>query len=172
MDRDAATAPTPAYHHGHLRTALLEVAEALLEESGVESFTLRGAARRAGVSLRPAHHFGDARGLLTELAAIGFARLSRAMLEALPAYPDDRLLAIGMGYVRFAIDNPAVFSLMWRTDRLDLSRPTYRGPAGEAFESCRAPWPGSTRRSSARLAGRRSMPTSGSPGRPSTASAP
>ncbi|HEY7700616.1 MAG TPA: helix-turn-helix domain-containing protein, partial [Vicinamibacteria bacterium] len=38
------------YHHGALREALLEVAEELLSERGVEGFTLRECARRAGVS--------------------------------------------------------------------------------------------------------------------------
>ena len=54
-----------AYHHGDLREALLEAAESVLLEQGVEGLTLRECARRAGVSHgAPAHHFGDARGLV------------------------------------------------------------------------------------------------------------
>jgi AcrR family transcriptional regulator len=71
--------PSPAdtYHHGALREALVEAAEALIREQGLEAFTLRECARRAGVShAAPAHHFGDARGLLTACAAAGMERLA------------------------------------------------------------------------------------------------
>jgi AcrR family transcriptional regulator len=61
-----------SYHHGDLRAALLAAAERELAANGVESFTLRGCARRAGVShAAPAHHFPDVR-LLTEMAIMGF----------------------------------------------------------------------------------------------------
>ena len=54
------------YHHGDLRAALLAAAEVELSEKGVEGFSLRSVAKRAGVShAAPAHHFGDSQGLLT-----------------------------------------------------------------------------------------------------------
>ena len=57
------------YHHGDLKMALLRAAEAELAENGIESFSLRAVAKRAGVSHgAPAHHFKDAKGLLTALA--------------------------------------------------------------------------------------------------------
>ena len=60
------------YHHGDLRSALLVAAEADLAENGIEAFSLRQVARRAGVShAAPAQHFGDANGLLTALATEG-----------------------------------------------------------------------------------------------------
>src|SRR5262245_3431916 len=66
-----------SYHHGDLRAALLKAAEAELAENGIEGFTLRGCARRAGVShAAPAHHFKDVRAILTELAADGFEKLA------------------------------------------------------------------------------------------------
>ena len=116
-----------AYHHGDLRQALLDAAESILEESGVESLTLRECARRAGVSHgAPAHHFGDVTGLLTELSAICFerfgARLTAARAAA-PPVPFEQLLAIGLAYVDFALRHPAHFRLMFRTERL---RPTQR----------------------------------------------
>src|SRR5690606_36808708 len=68
------------YHHGDLRRALLAATEELLEAEGIEAFTLREVARRAGVSHgAPAHHFGDVRGLLSEFTAESFAQLSAAM---------------------------------------------------------------------------------------------
>ena len=65
-----------AYHHGSLRSALIAAAEAVIAERGLDGFSLRETARRAGVSAAaPAHHFGDARGLLTAVAAQAFADL-------------------------------------------------------------------------------------------------
>src|SRR5690606_5659937 len=69
-----------AYHHGDLRRALLTATEELLEAEGLEGFTLREVARRAGVSHgAPAHHFGDVRGLLSEFTAQSFEQLSATM---------------------------------------------------------------------------------------------
>ncbi len=97
-----------SYHHGDLRAALLASAAALIEERGIDAFSLREVARRAGVSpAAPSHHFGDARGLLTALAAQAFLDLGDA-LEA-GAVADDRearILRQGVAYVAFAIARP------------------------------------------------------------------
>lgn len=110
------------YHHGALRQALVDVAEAILAERGVEGFTLREAARRAGVSpAAPAHHFGSAAGLLTEVALLGFEELTRHLREGAArggSDPAARLREQGVGYVTFALAYPARFQLMFRKDRL------------------------------------------------------
>lgn len=110
------------YHHGALRAALVEAAESLLAERGVEGFTLREAARRAGVSpAAPAHHFGSAAGLLTEVAADGFERLARALraVEQAGGTPSERLKRQSIEYVRFAFETPGRFQLMFRRDLVD-----------------------------------------------------
>ncbi|MFY9511162.1 MAG: TetR family transcriptional regulator, partial [Rubrivivax sp.] len=88
---------------------------AILREQGLEAFTLREAARRAGVShAAPAHHFGDARGLLSACAAAGFERLADQMLQyAAAAAPDAqaRLSASGQAYIDFALQQRALFQL-------------------------------------------------------------
>ena len=123
--RTAQRTPTAKdpYHHGNLRAALLEAVEELIAEDGVDSVTLRSCARRAGVSHgAPAHHFGSLRGLLTEFAIQGFERLSTAMNDALET-SIDRLYATGLGYIRFAMEAPEQFRLMWRWGVLDMSSP-------------------------------------------------
>jgi AcrR family transcriptional regulator len=128
---------TRPYHHGALHEALLEAAETILRRDGPTGLTLRAAAREAGVShAAPAHHFGDLTGLLSELAAVGFARFAAAMKAGAAAAADDpraRLDAIGRAYVGFARENPALFVLMFRSDRLDMSRPALRAAADDAF---------------------------------------
>lgn len=124
------------YHHGALRTALLEAAEKLLNEGGVGGLTLRAIAREAGVSHgAPAHHFADLSALLSELAASGYLRLAEA-LRAAGGGPSRNPVA--RAYLAFARANPALFSLMFRDDRL---RPDYpalreaRAAAGDALAS-------------------------------------
>jgi AcrR family transcriptional regulator len=131
--RRAAAAP---YHHGALRQAMLHAAECILERDGIQGLTLRAAAREAGVShAAPKNHFGDIRGLLSELAATGFERFGAAMAaqtrEGDP--PQVRLEAIGRGYVTFARNYPGLFVLMFRGERLDFGRPTLRAAAEAAF---------------------------------------
>lgn len=123
------------YHHGSLRSALLEAAEAILDRDGIGALTLRAAAREAGVShAAPTHHFGDLSGLLTELAASGFVRFRaclRAQSAAAPPDPAARLIALGRGYVGFARAYPGLFQLMFRSERLNWSSPALI-TAGEA----------------------------------------
>jgi AcrR family transcriptional regulator len=117
------------YHHGSLREALLQAAERILERDGIQGLTLRAAAREAGVShAAPKNHFGDLSGLLSELAAMGFERFV-AMMQANVRDgdpPAQRMAAIGRGYVTFARTHPGLFVLMFRGERLDMSRPALR----------------------------------------------
>lgn len=112
------------YHHGDLRSALLTAAEAEISEHGIEAFSLRQVARRAGVShAAPAHHFGDADGLLTALAVQGFRRFlaMQAAREALAdPHPRAQLIASGLGYIDFALTHPTLFRLMFASDRPDF----------------------------------------------------
>jgi AcrR family transcriptional regulator len=126
-----------SYHHGALRTALLDAAEHLLVHEGISGLTLRAAARAAFVShAAPKNHFGDLSGLLSELAALGFERLRAAMLGNTSDHQSqvERRIAIGRGYVDFAKANPALFLLMFRMERLDYRRPALAQAAIAAFE--------------------------------------
>ncbi|HEX4302259.1 MAG TPA: TetR/AcrR family transcriptional regulator [Rhizomicrobium sp.] len=121
-------APKPrkkrAYHHGDLAGQLVAAAEAIILERGVDGFTLREAARRAGVSpAAPAHHFGDARGLLSEVALRGFRDFGDALEAADKRGGDDpqkRLHEQGAAYVKFALANPARFQLMFQHGKCDM----------------------------------------------------
>jgi AcrR family transcriptional regulator len=132
-----ANATGRAYHHGDLRQALLSTAEALLEEKGVEGFTLRECARRAGVSpAAPAHHFGNMTGLLTAIATLGFEGLAEAMESAAAeseGTPADRLRAIGLGYIRFALSHPARFRVIFGRFPLDRGNMALAAAGKRAF---------------------------------------
>ncbi|MDX2270741.1 MAG: TetR/AcrR family transcriptional regulator [Cyanobacteriota bacterium] len=110
---------TDAYHHGNLRIALIEAAGQLVQESGIESLTLREVARRAGVSSgAPYHHFKDKAELIQELVWHRFERLEQAYQRALlgQTTPQEKLQAVGVAYVMFAVEHPADFRLMFRPE--------------------------------------------------------
>lgn len=126
-----------SYHHGDLRSELLNAAESILSEKGVESFSLRAVAKRAGVSHgAPAHHFTDVRGLLTALAAIGYERFINCQNDRqrlAKADPESQLAASGLGYIDFALENPALFRLMFSSEKPDKSDDHLARVANAAF---------------------------------------
>ena len=140
MDDDlnsVKTSPSEArgYHHGALRTALIEAAEAVIDERGLDRFSLREVARRAGVSpAAPAHHFRDSRGLLTAVAAEAFRRFGDALAAAgSGGTPEQRIRAQGMAYVRFALAERGRFDLMWRYALIDREDAEYCAASRRAF---------------------------------------
>lgn len=136
MPASSTVAPRP-YHHGGLRQALIEAAEAILAEKGVEGFTLREAARRAGVSpAAPAHHFGDAAGLLTEVAILGFESLSEALRAGNTrggSDPTNRLREQGRAYVEYAMAKPGRFKLIFRKEKLVCEDERLHRAGSDAF---------------------------------------
>ena len=136
-----------SYHHGDLRRALLEAAGAILQESGAPALSLRGIARRAGVShMAPYHHFAGRGELVAALAADGFERLATAMRDAMEsatgADPVERLRACGVAYVVFAVRNPEMFQLMFGRELADSSaHPELRQAARAAYGTFAAALP-------------------------------
>ncbi|HYW04788.1 MAG TPA: TetR/AcrR family transcriptional regulator [Gammaproteobacteria bacterium] len=107
------------YHHGDLRRALLGAALDLLARKGPAALSLREVARRVGVShAAPYRHFADRDALVAAVAQEGFEELARAMGAAVsgPAAPLDRMRAMGHAYVRFALERPAHFRVMFSMD--------------------------------------------------------
>jgi AcrR family transcriptional regulator len=116
----------------------MDAAEEEVKQRGIEGFSMRRVTKRAGVShAAPAHHFGDANGLLTALAARGFERLIQTQRDFCRRAPSDarkQIEASGVGYVVFALENPALFRLMFGSDRPDFSSVDFRRIAESAFD--------------------------------------
>jgi AcrR family transcriptional regulator len=133
------TSRTNTYHHGDLRAALLAEAAVMIAESGAASLTMRAIGRRLGVSRSaPYRHFQDKRALLVAVASSGFERLNQR-LESVdgggPGAGVERLRRLGEAYVRFALENPAHYRLMYGKEALtrdDL--PELREPANALFD--------------------------------------
>ena len=108
-----------SYHHGDLKTAILDKAATLVAERGADGISLRELARAAGVShAAPAHHFTDRRGLFTALATEGFGLLAAALTEARPKFID-----AARAYVRFALDHPGHYEVMFDKSLYDDADP-------------------------------------------------
>jgi AcrR family transcriptional regulator len=106
---------TTSYHHGDLRAACLRAALELLEENGTAALSLRAVARRAGVApSAPYRHYADRDALVSAVAAVGYRELADS-LSAAHAEPSsiDDLAAVAVAYVRFAIERPALFRVMF-----------------------------------------------------------
>jgi AcrR family transcriptional regulator len=107
------------YHHGDLRTALIEAALSLVEEHGVKGLALSDAARQAGVSVAaPYRHFKDKETLLAEIAAEGFVLFRDVLARAAQTHPKDkvqRLVEMGVAYVDFALEHRSHFKVMWES---------------------------------------------------------
>lgn len=105
------------YHHGSLRRSLIEASLRLIDERGVEGFSLAQAAKAAGVSVAaPYRHFENKSALLDAVAAFGFTELASRLQEAATEHPDDlvdTLLDLGNAYVSFAAARPPLFTVMF-----------------------------------------------------------
>jgi AcrR family transcriptional regulator len=138
-DRDAAPPQRTTYHHGDLRRALLDAGTDLAREGGPDKVVLREATRRVGVSANAAYrHFTDRDALLGEVVSRAQARAADVISATMDAVPDDldpgplaraRFRAVGVGYLRFAMDEPGLFRAAFAVP-VDLSRAASPDAAG------------------------------------------
>ena len=103
-----------SYHHGDLKSALIDAALKILDTRGIEALSLRALASEVGVShMAPYAHFKNKTELFQAIAASGFQALTKRM----QAVQDERnavelILNYGTQYIEFAIANPALYKLM------------------------------------------------------------
>jgi AcrR family transcriptional regulator len=113
---DAAPPPKP-YHHGDLKRVLVGAALELAAEGGQEEVSVREAARRAGVSPgAPFRHFASREALMSAVAEEAQRRFRAEIARAMEAAPADdplaRLRKLGLAYLRWAMRNPAHFTII------------------------------------------------------------
>ena len=132
------------YHHGALHSALVEASIALAREGGPDRVILREAARAAGVSHSAAYrHFADREALLAEVSRFARGELAAEMRRrvARARGPRQRLRAIGIAYIDYALKEPGLFRTAFTShpatspvaeqDRADAGSP---GGGAEPFE--------------------------------------
>ncbi len=127
------------YHHGNLKSALVDAVLSLISEKGPNGFSFAEAARRAGVSpAAPYRHFKDRDELIIETAKRGY-EIFAARLEA--AWDDGRPSAlsaferVGRAYLGFARAEPAYFAAMFEAGVSPENDPDLRAAANRAFDA-------------------------------------
>lgn len=100
------------------RREVVEIAARILVEEGPHGLSLRRLSRQAGGSTQLVYTlFGGKQGLADALYAEGFRQLGeigwQAVQAAGPPGDPERLVAFGRAYRRFALAEPALFSVMF-----------------------------------------------------------
>jgi AcrR family transcriptional regulator len=112
------------YHHGDLRSALVDAAIGVIADRGVRGFSLAEASRRLGVTTAaPYRHFADRDELLAAVAVRAlsvFAAMLAAAADTADT-PAQRLAAMAGAYVRFAAQQRPLFDTIYSSG-LDKSR--------------------------------------------------
>ena len=122
-----------SYHHGNLAESLLDAVDEIATRYGLEAVTLRACAKLVGVSPSSAfRHYADKRALLTAFATKALIQLAGTMSAAkdrAEAENKDAFHAVGLAYIEFAVDKPALFRAMWREETLYSNDDNYRKAA-------------------------------------------
>jgi AcrR family transcriptional regulator len=125
------------YHHGDLRSALVDAAIGVIAERGVRDFSMAEASRRLGVTTAaPYRHFADRDELLAAVATraltvfaamlsaagdAGDANAAAAAADDHADTPAERLAAMAGAYVRFSAQQRPLFDTLFSSG-LDKSR--------------------------------------------------
>jgi AcrR family transcriptional regulator len=134
-----ATNPEKSYHHGNLSAVLINAATEAVRSGGVATFSLRDAARQAGVTPGAVYkHFASKGELLAAVAIAGFEQLGQCVAAAQSTTSNDkRLAAVGLAYVAFAVDDPHLFALMFGPSGPNAPRDSIVSPRGGVFDALR-----------------------------------
>jgi AcrR family transcriptional regulator len=134
-----ARKPRDRYHHGDLRRALLQAAVRTIQKHGFNALTLRAVGDELGVSRTALYrHFADKSALLTAVAAEGFRMFRLDLLAAWEGGGKGAagFLAMGDAYIRFAMNNPWHYRVMFGGGfELDESDPELKGEGDGAFQA-------------------------------------
>lgn len=121
-------------HRQELRGRILRAAAQLLDGGGAEAVTMRAVAERIGYSATTIYlHYRDRDELLFAVLDEAFGAFRAAMTGAMTSStePRARIEAMGRAYVRFALDHPAQYRLMF------VQRPDYLLEHGPEEEGAR-----------------------------------
>lgn len=109
-------AVSDSYHHGDLRSALVNAAVKMLETTSQEELSLRELARTVGVSqAAPYRHFKSKEDLFAAINQQGFEIKFKMMKSAVDKYrsdPKEMLIQCGLAYFQMGLKHPQHFKLM------------------------------------------------------------
>lgn len=115
VDKSTKKRTEKAYHHGDLKSSLIEAANTILVRDGADALSLRAIAAEVGVShMAPYAHFKNKKELMQAVATAGFVQMSATMEQAKAKYTksEELILEYGAAYLAFAIENVQLYRLM------------------------------------------------------------
>lgn len=100
------------YHHGDLRSALVEAGLELTRAGGPGALVVREVTRLVGVSPNAAYrHFADRDALLSAVCVAIWEKVAASMAPPPDADGTERLRTVGLAYIDFALAEPGWFSV-------------------------------------------------------------
>jgi len=99
------------------KQAILDAALEIIREEGPAALNMRALAERSDYSAAGLYEYFDSKDeIIAEVCQQGHERLTNHMRQADPALPVvEYLYEIGLSYIRFALENPDHFLLMFTT---------------------------------------------------------
>ena len=126
----------PKEHDEHTATALLDAAERIAEQNGLDALSIRRVANEVGTTTRAVYSlFGAKEGLVAALGERAFDLLG-AQVGALPSTDDPAadLVQAGLVFGRFAREHPALFRIgVQRIEVLPETGQEFAGAADRAL---------------------------------------
>ena len=112
-----------SYHHGNLKETILSEALYLLNSKNFDEISFRLISRNIGVvSSAPYNHFKDKKHLIKEIILLGEKKLLKiiSLEKNKSTIPTEQLLLTAKAYLNFAVQEKALFNLMFSKTNEDL----------------------------------------------------
>ncbi len=132
-----------SYHHGDLKSALINLTLEMVEANEVHLVGFRELARRLEVSrTAPYRHFTSVEHLLASVVEQGYLKFIKRLQRVTEQTQLDarsKFLQLGIAYINFALDHPAHYRLMFdRRFFVGTQYPTIKVLSRQAFDILRA----------------------------------
>ena len=113
------------YHHGDLRNALIEEGIKMINTSGEDSLSMRKLAEKCGVSMAaPYAHFKNKEEMINAIKKYvedAFTEYLEAAVNKAESDVESKIVALGIAYVSFFIDNPEYFTFLFSRGYVHLN---------------------------------------------------
>ena len=113
------------YHHGDLRNALIEEGIKMINTSGEDSLSMRKLAEKCGVSMAaPYAHFKNKEEIVNAIKKYvedAFTEYLEAAVNKAENDIEAKIVALGVAYVSFFIDNPEYFTFLFSRGYVHLN---------------------------------------------------
>ena len=113
------------YHHGDLRNALIEEGIKMINTSGEDSLSMRKLAEKCGVSMAaPYAHFKNKEEMINAIKKFvedAFTEYLEAAVNKCKDDVEEKIVALGIAYVSFFIDNPEYFTFLFSRGYVHLN---------------------------------------------------